>query len=68
MINISKVFKLKENLIFAINEPHSFKTGNIITDNKGVKYEVLGVTYQTNDLYVKPLSSINDIKEIKSIN
>lgn len=67
MINISDVFKINGNLIFALNEPHKVDVGSKVTDNNGNVYEVLSVVFETNDLYVKPLSKDINLKSIKNI-
>ena len=55
MISINHVFKIQKNLILTTDESHNYKIGDIITDQDFNKYEIIGVVYQTNDLFVKPL-------------
>ena len=64
MININKVFKMQKNLIFAINKKHNIKVTDIVVDNKGIKYQVVGVCFQTNDLLVEPLSTIENLDRL----
>lgn len=66
MIRISKVFRLKDNLIFAVKENVNIKIGDHIIDNKGNKYKVVGIPFGTCDLYVEPYDDIKIIDDIQS--
>ena len=66
MIKISKVFRLKNNLIFAVEESVNIKIGDNIIDNKGNKYKVIGIPFGTHDLCVGPYGDINIIDDIQS--
>lgn len=67
MINIKRVFKLDNDLIFVTDDKHNFKVGDEISDQNNNKYKIIGIVFQTNDLFVKPLFNYkNEI--VKTIN
>ncbi len=67
MINIKRVFKVNNNLIFATNDKHNFKVGDEIIDQDNNRYKIIGIVFQTNDLFVEPLFDYNG-EVVKTIN
>lgn len=65
MISINKTFKLGNNLILAPNDSHNFKINDIVVDESGYEYKVIGIPIRTNSLCVEPLNGQS--KEIKYI-
>jgi len=55
MIIIKQVFKIQNNLILATNDKHNYKVGDIVYDQKNKQYKIIGIVFQTNDLFVEPL-------------
>lgn len=69
MINVSEVFKIKDNFILMTDDKHSLKPGTILTDSMGNQFSVISVAFQTNDLYVKKIGTNNPTPNTKySIN
>ncbi len=67
MISIKQVFKIKKNLILATNDKHNYKVGDIVYDQRNKQYKIIGIVFQTNDLFVEPLFDYNN-ENIESIN
>ena len=67
MISIKQVFKIKKNLILATNDIHNYKVGDIVYDQRNKQYKIIGIVFQTNDLFVEPLFDYNN-ENIERIN
>ena len=67
MISIKQVFKIKKNLILATNDIHNYKVGDIVHDQRNKQYKIIGIVFQTNDLFVEPLFDYNN-ENIERIN
>lgn len=60
MISIKQVFKIQNNLILATNDKHDYKVGDIVYDQENKQYKIIGIVFQTNDLFVEPLFDYNN--------
>ena len=67
MISIKQVFKIKKNLILTTNDIHNYKVGDIVYDQRNKQYKIIGIVFQTNDLFVEPLFDYNN-ENIERIN